>query len=266
MSKYKTIKRIEGSKKLSAWEKKFLKDIKSRLSKEEARLSSRQNFKLNQIIKKVDGKNKKHNIKFKRINFSNKPCKIEIPEDIKEKLFDVLKDEKNYNLYLFGSHIYGTSNEKSDYDFYVIFNGSKKREQHLSDLFDITFIDKETFISNAIDGDINSLEILSGTLIEDFEINISVKINSYFIQKAIAKGKHSLMKGSRLIRKDLDDYRGFKSFYHSLRILNHVDSLVRNGSLDIKGIKEIYKKERSKSKFNKEFSNKARGIWAYIYD
>ena len=137
------IKNMSKSPDITNWERMFLESIYNQL-KPNKKLSSRQLNKFNEI------KDKSNYAKdVREISISHQRNFCYIPEDILNKLNNILKEEKGrYNVYLYGSQMYGIQNINSDYDFLVVFENDIKKEQYVSDEMDITYKTKNDVLNH----------------------------------------------------------------------------------------------------------------------
>jgi predicted nucleotidyltransferase len=155
-------------------------------------------------------------------------------------------------IFQYGSRVYGSNNEKSDWDFIVIINSSVKETQFISDDINITFYNKERFIELRDEHDISVLEFLYLPIenkwlitqvqddfnIYDFKINLTKLRNSisHISSNSWVKAKKKL-----IVENDRNLDVGLKSLFHSLRILNYGAQLAKNGKIINYAICNMYK-------------------------
>jgi len=118
---------IQESSSINNWEQGFIKSIAKQV-KIKRQLTSRQLSKLDEIKHKV----KKVKIDYRNLKVSHNSNVYYIPECILDKLHEQIKNEKSrYNIYLYGSQMYGTQEFNSDFDFLVVFEDYINKEQYL---------------------------------------------------------------------------------------------------------------------------------------
>ena len=125
-----------------------------------------------------------------------------------------------FNVYLFGSRIYGNYNSSSDYDFIVVANNSVEAIEIKNGLFNIHVYTPDKFKADLEWHRINNLECifapdwakLKETIKYDFKLNLPKlrHATSHVSSRSWVKAKKKL---------EQDDYHiGVKSLFHSLRI------------------------------------------------
>lgn len=146
-------------------------------------------------------------------------------------------------IYSYGSQVYGTNNEDSDYDYYVVINDNLDRD--FNDQFYITYtnndkkfelninlINKYHYDKMLEEHAISILEclntenLLSNTFVENVDINRTI------LRKSVSeKASNSWVKAKKKIEQG-DYYIGIKSLFHSIRILDFGIQLAKNGRID----------------------------------
>ena len=120
----------------------------------------------------------------------------------------------------YGSQVYGTRSDKSDYDYIAIGSDLLTGEEYLHDNINIHLYSFSDFSSQLADHKIHALEAyyLHNGIVKDyfpFTLDL-VKLRHSLSDKA----SHSFVKANKKIDKEKDYYIGWKSLFHSLRILN----------------------------------------------
>lgn len=136
------------------------------------------------------------------------------------------------NIYPYGSRVYGTNSEKSDYDFILIIN-SNKSEVHLED-FSLNIYPVDLFKQMLQDHEISAIECISlkHPLRNDYPFEF--KLNKPALRKSISeKASHSFVKAKKkfIVEKDKDIYAGKKSLFHSLRIIDFGMQIAKEGKV-----------------------------------
>ncbi|MCK9417487.1 nucleotidyltransferase domain-containing protein [Candidatus Dojkabacteria bacterium] len=162
---------------------------------------------------------------------------------MKEKIIDILSqngisESKILNIYMYGSRVYGTTSEISDYDFIVIISSSSKGNyfQIIDGDINITIYDLPNFIMRLNNHDIDALECLFLSDEHKIQENIAIKSNI-----DLAKLRHSFSKMSSnswvkakkkfIVKKDYNPYIGKKSLFHSMRILMFGCQIAKHGKI-----------------------------------
>jgi predicted nucleotidyltransferase len=138
-----------------------------------------------------------------------------------------------FNVYIFGSQIYSTSNSESDWDIIMVANNSVESIEIKNVLFNIHVYTPKKFQEDLEWHRINNLECifapdwakLKETIKYDFKLNLA-KIRhaiSYISSNSWVKSKKKLLQ---------DDYHiGVKSLFHSLRIPMFGSQIATSGGI-----------------------------------
>jgi len=135
--------------------------------------------------------------------------------------------------YVFGSRVYGTASEGSDWDIILVANASAPEVEHKSEKMNIHILTPDRFAKELRDNHIRALECINspGWAIikptplefiykpESFHHNISHTVSNSWV-----KCKKKLAQG--------DYYIGLKSIFHSLRIANFGIQFAKTGKID----------------------------------
>ena len=166
---------------------------------------------------------------------------------IMEKILPFTKDDiiqisgihplKIRNIYLYGSQIYSTANENSDYDIIVVSGNllehSETKTKVNRALLNIHVITPDKFLFDLKIHNIMNLEclfapewaILQEKLILPSEINIKKLIKNNLAQS------YSSWHNGKMKIKNYDFYRGLKSIFHSLRMLMFANQIAEHGKI-----------------------------------
>jgi predicted nucleotidyltransferase len=133
-------------------------------------------------------------------------------------------------IYLYGSQVYGTSTESSDWDFLVItFEKHKLNEDAFKydKINSLTFETEEAFLNKLLEHDIRSLECIMSQPKYKMEVSEwQYKIDQFTLnliklrQNVSAKSSNSWVKAKKKIEVESEEYIGQKSLFHSLRMLD----------------------------------------------
>lgn len=144
-----------------------------------------------------------------------------------DKIFTSFDLNKNdvLNIYSYGSRVYGTYNEKSDYDFIVIVkNNSIKNEFALeNNNISLHIFNISSFQKALEQHKIFALEcfFLPKELLLQEKHIFDFKLNLLKLRKSVSeKSSHSWVKAKKkfIVEKDHDVYKAKKSLFHSFRI------------------------------------------------
>jgi len=142
--------------------------------------------------------------------------------------FNHIKLKKNdiLGIYIWGSKLYNTINEKSDLDYCIILKNSKLYEsyfQYESNDLDIHFMTENDYLEKLDECDIMALECyfqLKPLLKYNIEFNLNLKKLRKSVS-TVANNSFVKFKKKLTIEKDnISIYIGLKSLYHSIRILD----------------------------------------------
>ncbi len=144
------------------------------------------------------------------------------------------------NIYIYGSRVYGTYTEKSDYDYIVVVdtqeNAQKLEPCARGENEDFTIYTKEQFEEQVANHEISALEclFLSQENIIKKTVEFPFTLDLEKLRPAISqKSSNSWVKAKKkfIVDKDYAPYIGQKSAWHSLRILDFGCQLARYGKI-----------------------------------
>jgi len=127
-----------------------------------------------------------------------------------------------FNVYLFGSSVYGTSNDKSDWDVIMIANNSVDSTEIRRGLFNIHVYTPDKFKADLNWHRINNLECIWAPdwakLKETIKFD-EFKINKNKLRHALSHiSSNSWVKCNKKLNVENEYYIGVKSLFHSIRI------------------------------------------------
>ena len=169
-------------------------------------------------------------------------------EDIIEKT--KLHKSRLLNAYVFGSRVYGTASEISDYDILVIAKTPYEEKELVVDNCNIHILTLDRFLEGLKQHHIGRLECLMSPqkwrLKEEINIPIIIKESglrhsiSHTVSNSWIKSKKKLEQG--------DYYLGIKSLFHSLRIAMFGLQIINHGKIvDFKCANYIWEELKSKT-------------------
>jgi len=148
-----------------------------------------------------------------------------------------IKNEDILNIYIYGSRCYGTFNNNSDYDIEVVLKTNSHNNIEIKGFYNLHINSQINFINNLKLMKIHELEcifskkekILKQTI--DFKSNL--KINKKLLRKSVSsKSNNSYVKAKKkIILKEENNFIGYKSLFHSLRILDFGTQIANNNKI-----------------------------------
>jgi len=162
----------------------------------------------------------------------------------KFKILDILKSELNlhhlrvFNIYLYGSRVYGVSSDNSDYDFTIVANNSVENIEYkvFKGGFEYNFhIQTIDYFQEQLNwNEPKTIECLlwsqENTILEKKEFYIDIVKSKY--RHAVSHiSSNSWVKARKKIEKEKEYYIGQKSLYHSLRIPMYAAQVMKHGKI-----------------------------------
>lgn len=143
-----------------------------------------------------------------------------------KEVIELLLDERIYNAYIVGSHLYGTNTPNSDTDYVMITSDDygKDGETIKYGNIDVAFYSHSTWSDLCEKNDIKALEIKSipNNFIIKQDNNYIYSIDIINVRKSIsAVVSNAWVKGKKklTVPESFDPYTGKKSIWHCFRIL-----------------------------------------------
>lgn len=148
------------------------------------------------------------------------------------------KSENIVNVYLYGSRVYQTHTDKSDYDFiFIVLNGTKTREQFSDSLINVNYYTLFEHHKRLVNHEISALELY---FLEDTkyilkeDMKFSFKQDNECLRRSLStKSSNSFVKAKKklTIEKDYDYNVGVKSLFHSFRIIYFGIQIAKYGKI-----------------------------------
>ena len=139
-----------------------------------------------------------------------------------------------FNVYIFGSAVYGTSNSESDWDIIMIANNSVEAIEIKNGLFNIHIYTPDKFKADLEWHRINNLECifapdwakLKETIKYDFKLNLAK------LRHATSHiSSNSWVKCKKKLELTYEYHTGVKSLFHSLRIPMFATQIANSGKI-----------------------------------
>ena len=168
------------------------------------------------------------------------------------------------NVYRYGSVVYGTTNKNSDKDYIIVTD-----ENSLSDFPIKTnkIFSVNEFNNKLKNHDIDAIEciFLPNNHILQKEIDFNFEIDKQQLRRAISeRSSHSWVKGKKkiLVEEGLEStYKGIKSIFHSIRILDYGIQLgEKNKIYCYNNVNDVFF-----DLFDKHDKMSKQELWNYIY-
>lgn len=167
----------------------------------------------------------------------------------KEEIIDIIKFHplKVRNIYLFGSQVYGTQREDSDYDFIVVACSMMDKQEIRHDNFNIHIHTPDIFLDGLKEYQMQYLECIYAPFFAKIQEkmiqpdkNFSLKLDM-LKYKGMGQSFNAFHKAKdRII--DGETFRGVKSLWHSLRILEFFRQIIENKKIvDFSASNEYWK-------------------------
>ncbi len=144
-------------------------------------------------------------------------------------------DSNTICCFMYGSRVYGTNTEQSDYDFIVVVK-DKEIKNPLEEYGDVTSYSIEEFNDLIKKHEISVLEclFLNDDNVLKKDVDFEFILDKQALRSSIsAKSSNSWIKCKKkfIIEEDFNPYVGKKSAWHSLRILDFGKQIADNGKI-----------------------------------
>lgn len=145
-----------------------------------------------------------------------------------------LRDE-DLILVPYGSRVYGTHSEKSDYDYMAIVPENRRADtgtEYRRNETNIHIYNRRDWQDQL---DRHKIHALEGWFHPDGQVRkeFQWKLNLFKLRQALSeKASHSFVKAKKKIEKEKDFYIGWKSLFHSLRILDFGIQIASKGKIE----------------------------------
>lgn len=141
--------------------------------------------------------------------------------------------EQDVSLIPFGSRVYGTHRETSDYDFIGIIPDNRMKDtgtEYRMEKLNVHMFNGYHFKKNMLKHKIEALEAFFHS---EFEINrFKFELDLVNLRHEISsKSSHSFVKAKKKIIVEKEYHLGWKSLFHSLRILNFGIQVAKNSKI-----------------------------------
>ena len=151
-----------------------------------------------------------------------------------------------FNVYIFGSRVYGTNKKDSDWDIIMVANNSVESTEIRNGLFNIHVYTPDKFKKDLDWHRINNLECIFAPnfaiLKEEINYRSDFKLDISKLRHASSHiSSNSWVKAKKKITISDEYHIGIKSLFHSIRIPMFSKQIVENGSIiDFKSANYIW--------------------------
>lgn len=151
-----------------------------------------------------------------------------------------------FNVYIFGSRVYGTNNNDSDWDIIMVANNSVESTEIKNGLFNIHVYTPDKFKKDLDWHRINNLECIFAPnyaiLKEEINYRKDFKLDISKLRHASSHiSSNSWVKAKKKITISNEYHIGIKSLFHSIRIPMFSKQIIENGNIiDFKSANYIW--------------------------
>lgn len=141
---------------------------------------------------------------------------------------------KVWNAYVFGSRVYGTNRENSDYDIILIASSLDARKEIKNEEFNIHIITPDLFMDDLNMYKMVPLECIyspSCARIQE-KSSYSIDVDPLKLKKYILAQSNSSWVKAKFKLNEGDIFRGLKGVFHSLRILDFGIQILKKGKIN----------------------------------
>lgn len=157
--------------------------------------------------------------------------KLLLIESLLSVNYDIPSD-KVVGVYSFGSSTYGTQTDQSDSDFVIIVDMKKDYIQHESKTVDMHIMSIDYFKQKLNDHDIMALETyFNPTPIKKFETGFELDLVKLRHQVSSVVSNSWVKAKKKVSLENEDSWIGWKSLFHSLRILDFGIQIAKYGKI-----------------------------------
>lgn len=147
-----------------------------------------------------------------------------------------LHPSRVFNVYIFGSRVYGTSNKDSDWDVIMVANNSVESSELRRGLYNIHVYTPNKFKRDLDWHRINNLECIFAPdwarLKESIDHKSDLKINPAKLRHATSHiSSNSWVKCKKKLTVVDEYYTGIKSLFHSIRIPMFATQIMQHGKI-----------------------------------
>lgn len=153
-----------------------------------------------------------------------------------QRIVDLCKvpDVRIWNIYLYGSQVYGTNNMDSDYDFLVLASSFHEHKEFNDGKYNVHIKTPDIFEDELRNHKMSALECYFApefAKVRGKKSFDTFSVKTVTLQRcSLSESHNSWLRGKRMIL-DGDMYRGMKSIWHSIRILMFAKQILDEGDI-----------------------------------
>ena len=154
----------------------------------------------------------------------------------KQRIIDLCRvhEKRIWNIYLYGSQVYGTNTMASDFDVLVIASSLYDHKEFHDGTYNVHLKTPDIFRDELWRYKMSALECVYApefAVVQEKNKYDDFVINPTCLQRqSLSESHNSWVRGKRMIL-DRDMHRGMKSLWHSLRILLFADQILNEGAI-----------------------------------
>jgi len=141
--------------------------------------------------------------------------------------------ERIWNIYMYGSRVYGTDRNDSDYDFLVAASSIDRHKEINDGEYNIHIWTLDAFMDKVVKHEMLALECVYAPpyAVIMQRKPIELKFNMHRLKSAALSQSHNSWANGKMKLKECDIFRGQKSIFHSLRILDFAKQILNKGKI-----------------------------------
>lgn len=136
--------------------------------------------------------------------------------------------ERIWNIYGYGSRIYGTNRNDSDYDLIIVASCMNQHTEIFDGKFNVHVLTKDCFYDKLFQYKMVQLECIfapqDAIIKNDMKFNFVISDNK--LKNSVLSQSHNSWINGKIKLKDCDILRGQKSIFHSLRMLDFAKQIL----------------------------------------
>ena len=138
------------------------------------------------------------------------------------------------NIYLFGSRVYGTATEQSDFDFILVGSSLNAKEEKREGKINVHVHTHDVFKDELFKHDMHNLECYFAP--EWAKLQVKEQYDNFIlnpnkVKQSVLAESHSSWTKAKMKINEGDIYKGIKSLWHSIRMLMFAIDLVQNSKI-----------------------------------
>lgn len=164
-------------------------------------------------------------------------------------------DEQDFLLFPYGSQVYLTATEKSDHDFLAIIleKDCETGTEYQNDKINIQIYSKEDFSDQLKRHKVKALEVYYNKSC-NCSLHFPFKLDRSILRESIVeKASHAFVKAKKKIDVEKDFYIGWKSLFHSLRILTFGIQIAKTEQIEFSSANNFWREIIENPQYNWQY-------------